>query len=907
MIKKRSRLTPSIRTKVSRRNIVFMTAATMLIIVSGLIVALNFNPQNVYAAVSGDFRSAASGNWSSISTWQTFNGSSWVAASATPNNLNGAISVQSGHTVTVTVNVDADQFVVDAGGTLIVNAGKTLTIQNGSGTDFTSNGTVSILGTIDHKGSSTSILAGTTTLQAGGANTYAASATITINSGGRFISKDATCTSAANIWTVNSGGIFQHDIDGGNLPMATWNSGSTCEVTGVTGSKPGNLDQSFYNFTWNCPNQTGVENLSGKLTSIAGDFSFMSSGTGKVMLGHGENYLMTIGGNYYHQGGNLFLTSKSLLCQMNITGNLIVTGGTIAGNNVAQDNGDGSPTVNVSGNFSISGGTFDFSQDNSSSTTKGITTFNLFGNFTQTGGSLTETATSTGRGDVNFKKSGTAYFSKTSGTANNLINYTVVSGTVVDVGTSVFTSSGSFTLESGGGLNMGSTAGIAQASAHGNVQVTGTRSFNTGADYIYNGSSAQVTGNGLPATVRNFTINNDRDVTLTNNFSVSSTLYLINGKIITSNNEISVTNTGSTAISGHSTRSYVIGSLRRSVNGSGIYDYPVGATFSYQLLTLTLSSTSGFSTIASEFVAGDPAPGGLRTPILKDGAAYSKMLNMGYWRLEPNSPLTSGSYGVALYGSGFSNTADASSTNPSDYVTFKRPSSGNDWDVMGTRDVSKQFVLAGQIVTYNGGYTTFSHFGQGTGGGTLPIKLMSFDADLNNGVVELNWKTAAEINNDYFTIERSTDGKKYTEILRQRGAGNSTQTLYYADKDETPSKGYNYYRLKQTDFDGHYSYSEVKTVRVKKTNASVPDMKIESAYPNPFSENFKINFTMNKSATVDVILMNVSGQVIAQEKFEAVDGLNTYEFNSQSELSKGIYFVTLIYNDQKEVQKLIKN
>jgi hypothetical protein len=907
MSKKRRRLAPKIQAKVTHRRIIALTAVATILIVTGLFLTFNFTSQDALGAVSGDYRSVASGNWSSTSTWQTFNGSSWVAASSTPYDGSRVINIQSGHTVTVTSDLDVDQLVVDAGGTLVISSGKTLTLKDGSGADFTVNGTVTITGTLDLKASSSTIIAGNVTLQSGGANTVAAGATITINNGGRYKSQDATFTSSTNIWTVNSGGVFQHDVNGGTIPQATWNTGSTCEVTGMTTTLPAKLDQSFYNFTWNCPNQTAIKKLSGDLTSIAGNFSFISSGTAYIRFGDAENYTMNVGGNFNVSGGELYATSKSLACIINIGGNFVQSGGIFGGNDINKDNAEGSPVINVTGNFSISAGTFDFSQYASSSTTKGITTLNLFGNFTQTGGTITETGSGTARGEIYFKKAGTQYFSKTSGTISNVVNYTISSGSVVDAGVSVFSSSGTFTLSSGGGLNMGSANGITQTSASGNVQVTGTRSYSTGADYTYNGTVAQVSGDGLPATVRYLTIYNSANLTLSTNVTASSMLYLTLGKIITNDFEIAVSNTGTSAISGHSSNSYVIGNLRRTVNSSGTYDFPVGSTVGYQLMSVMLSSTSGFSSLLSSFVPGDPAPGGLANGILKSGRYFNKMLNMGYWKLEPNSTMTSGTYGVAITGSNFSNKSDATSRNANDYTTLKRPGSGNNWDVLGTTDATKQVITDNEVTTYTMGYTTFSHFGQGTGGSTLPIKLMSFDAKLEDGTVNLNWVTAAEINNDYFTIERSNDGKKYTEIYRERGAGNSTNTLYYKGNDDSPAKGYNYYRLKQTDYDGHFSYSDVKTVRVKKSAVEGSEMKIESVYPNPFSDNFKINFTLKKSAIVNVVLMNANGQIVAQDKIQAVDGLNTYDYLNSIGLKNGIYIVALMYDDQKVIQKIIKN
>ena len=84
-------------------------------------------------------------------------------------------------------------------------------------------------------------------------------------------------------------------------------------------------------------------------------------------------------------------------------------------------------------------------------------------------------------------------------------------------------------------------------------------------------------------------------------------------------------------------------------------------------------------------------------------------------------------------------------------------------------------------------------------------------------------------------------------------------------------------------------------------------MEIKSIAPNPFVEKFKVSFMIKESVLVDFTLMNSSGQTVAQEKSQTEEGINTYEFIHKYNLKKGIYFVTLIYNDQKVIQKIIKN
>jgi hypothetical protein len=117
----------------------------------------------------------------------------------------------------------------------------------------------------------------------------------------------------------------------------------------------------------------------------------------------------------------------------------------------------------------------------------------------------------------------------------------------------------------------------------------------------------------------------------------------------------------------------------------------------------------------------------------------------------------------------------------------------------------------------------------GSSGNPLPVELLSFDCELwNEDQVKLSWQTAVEINNDYFTIERSPDGNAWEEIEKIDGAGNSVERLAYATIDLNPLQGLSYYRLKQTDFDGTYSYSEIRTVSVSKSVKRAIQI-----YPNP--------------------------------------------------------------------------
>jgi hypothetical protein len=413
---------------------------------------------------SGEYRSTGSGNWNSASTWQTYNGTTWIPAINAPTSTIGKITIRSGHIVAVVSNVAVDQVTVDAGGQ--VNVGNaTMTIADGIGDDFTVNGTLSIN------------------------------------------NRNGAITPNGNL-RVNSGGTYIHARNGGGIPVATWDVASNCIVTGVntTIPNPASFAQSFGNFIWNCAGQTGNLSLAANMVSINSDFTITSTGSGSLRLCNslGNSSITTIvAGNFIQMGGTFYVYGSGA-------------------NNIGN-----TMTLAVQGDFSLTSGTFNLNGGSETPVTNAV--LNIAGDFTVGSGT---TLTETGSGTANIYFTGASMQTYTSGgTVNNTVNFTVNNGAYLQMaaaGTTV-AGAGTFTLLSGGTLGITSPEGIAAiGTASGNIQTTISRAFNTGANYIYNGSAAQNTGNGLPATVSNLTFNNSGGtVTLnsaraiTNNFSIT--------------------------------------------------------------------------------------------------------------------------------------------------------------------------------------------------------------------------------------------------------------------------------------------------------------------------------------------------------------------------------------------------
>jgi hypothetical protein len=166
--------------------------------------------------------------------------------------------------------------------------------------------------------------------------------------------------------------------------------------------------------------------------------------------------------------------------------------------------------------------------------------------------------------------------------------------------------------------------------------------------------------------------------------------------------------------------------------------------------------------------------------------------------------------------------------------------------------------------------------------------------------VNLNWTTATEINNDFFTVERSKDGVVFEPIATQKGAGNSTIKINYATIDNAPYNGVSYYRLKQTDLDGKESYSMIRSVNIENGN-----QVIITHYPNPVNESVKFVFSSTESAIAKYTIYDAIGNIAYEGSIKTIAGSN--EFNlAVPALSQGIYILKMNINGMILTDKFMK-
>ena len=363
-------------------------------------------------------------------------------------------------------------------------------------------------------------------------------------------------------------------------------------------------------------------------------------------------------------------------------------------------------------------------------------------------------------------------------------------------------------------------------------------------------------------------------------------------------------------------KSYVWGNLRRHTKSGGYlgkqkYEFPVGiippgggTTPRYYRARVDFKALQGVSHITTRFIVGehpsytseiDFANEQFEVPSTDSTKSFklTKILSEGYWRIHPNKQPSSGKYDIILHTGVFDEAGTSGKIAPIKTDTSNTSVSG--WGVAGdlaADNSSYRTSSHGKIKSYN--LTSFSDFGVGDGGGSaLPIELLSFTVRLSKNKAILTWTTATEINNDFFTVERTLDGISFEEVLEMPGAGNSFSPLTYIANDENPLPGKSYYRLKQTDYDGQFEYSSL----VELDNNYANDI---NSYDITHIDNTKvvISYQVIKNKQYDLYVYDITGKIVKHDRIYSEEGFNQYELDIKN-YSSGTYFISL--QNQNEV------
>jgi hypothetical protein len=186
-------------------------------------------------------------------------------------------------------------------------------------------------------------------------------------------------------------------------------------------------------------------------------------------------------------------------------------------------------------------------------------------------------------------------------------------------------------------------------------------------------------------------------------------------------------------------------------------------------------------------------------------------------------------------------------------------------------------------------------------GSPLPIQLSSFSGEKKTGHVFLTWQTETEKDNASFIIEKSLDGIEWIQIATLPGAGNSLVRKNYVFSDDSPEAGVNYYRLKQTDYDGTYSYSPVIAVL-----NSTELFHCSAAWPNPTRNEFRLLIDAPVNGRAVYTIINETGGEVAGQTFSYQAGGNEVHF-SLGDVPEGFYLMEIRFDEKNRIyRKLVK-
>ena len=387
-----------------------------------------------------------------------------------------------------------------------------------------------------------------------------------------------------------------------------------------------------------------------------------------------------------------------------------------------------------------------------------------------------------------------------------------------------------------------------------------------------NGASAATLSCAATQSFYNLNINNSGGITMSSGINQVSNLMNFTTGIVKQNATLQILN-GAT-VSGASNSSYVDGFMVKY--GTNAFTFPLGTGNIYRPIAMSAPGVATDNFTAKYFYANPY----LAYPTTTWDPNLDHLSGCEYWILNR----TGGTSNVNVTLSW--NTNSCGVTDLPTLLVARWDAGLNAWKNHGNGGTTGN-ITTGTIITA-APVTSFSPFTLASSLAStnpLPIELLYFTATAVNNTADLTWATATETNNNYFTIEKSKDGinfEFFKEIKSEALNGNSSTTLNYKTYDVIPYSGINYYRLKQTDFNGAYKYSNITHLTFDKQSSFV------SIFPNPASNTVYINVSADYD-NAGLKFMDALGREVLSQKISSstVNSINT------SALTPGMYYVVI--------------
>lgn len=450
---------------------------------------------------------------------------------------------------------------------------------------------------------------------------------------------------------------------------------------------------------------------------------------------------------------------------------------------------------------------------------------------------------------------------------------------------------GNIVVNSPGTFTTGSSVFFANATYDANADYTLTVNPAT--------STQSISGNGLirnstttpTAQFKSLFVNNSSGLNILIPLSISDT-FSTNAPIVNlGSNTLSVGVSPTSPGAYLPASGYATGKIKRWIPAAtGTYSYNLGTVSGARTATINFTNAPATGgSLTAEWVTGTAGTNGL--PLTEGTINVSNVWQQGYWHIVAGDGLSGGVYTGTFTPENINGVNDFTQL-----VLLKRADELSPWTLNGTH-VTTTGSNTTPILSRSG-ISGFSDFGVGSNNtNPLPVGLVSFGGQHENGINKLYWTTASETDNKGFILERSVDGKNFITIANfdsKAKNGNSKDRISYAYEDLQPIKGDNFYRLIQVNIDGRKTYSQALRIRV----AVLDGAYILSAYPNPAKETLYLSIDVPVAQTIYLRITDISGREVSRKEIEVKQGSNISAIDI-SGFNAGIY---LLHSSMSDVQ-----
>ncbi|MGB3005704.1 MAG: T9SS type A sorting domain-containing protein [Chitinophagaceae bacterium] len=466
-------------------------------------------------------------------------------------------------------------------------------------------------------------------------------------------------------------------------------------------------------------------------------------------------------------------------------------------------------------------------------------TFTINGNISGAGTITGHSSASISFTGANNGDGGTLNLTAGSQVANNFTVNRTGTGAFITLGTPILlngTTTGSLNLTAGtlkGGSNVITVSGNLQGTNQGIYTAT------AGGKIVMTGNAGVATISS--PTIANLELNDADGFNLTGSPLITGTITLTNGILTTSSTNLLTLSNTATVVGGSNT-SYVSGPMVMNTNAVATYTFPVGKSGVYRPFSVNASTTNNNS-YTGEYFNTDPhvISSTYINPVT--GIADNEYYDIAHSAGSDPATIT-----LTLNGAVTGGTA-------SDFIVVSHYNSGTPgWEDAGGSLAGNS--TSGSITSNS--LTSFSPFSFGLKpGGTLPLHLISFDAENSNGLVKLKWKASDEIDVNKYVVEESINGNLFVETGTINAKNTGGVNLYSFSRPVAINSNY-YFRIKILNNNGKIEYSNIILVKLVTRQVTI--------YPNPVT-NTLILSGLNSGGTIKIV--NMTGQIVLQQNTTA--------------------------------------